>query len=122
MTTTLRPFLSFYGGKWRVAKHYPEPNHGRIVEPFAGSAGYALRYPRKQVLLIDADPIIAGVWRYLIHTTEEEIRSLPTRVESVDDYPSLPQEARWLIGFWLKAIKGNESSRGKHVSHEVIWP
>ena len=34
---TLRPFFSYYGGKWRSAvKHYPAPEFDQIVEPFAG--------------------------------------------------------------------------------------
>lgn len=98
----LRPFFSFYGGKWRAYRKYPEPAHPTIVEPFAGSAGYATRYPDRQVDLYDADEAVAGVWDYLISTDEAEIRRLPLVVEHVDTLPmTVPQEARWLIGFWL---------------------
>ena len=31
----------FYGGKRRLARYYPQPQHRVIVEPFAGSAAYA---------------------------------------------------------------------------------
>ena len=37
--TKLKPFFTYYGGKYRAAPKYPEPVHGSIVEPFAGSAG-----------------------------------------------------------------------------------
>jgi hypothetical protein len=51
-TPRLRPFFGYYGGKWRDAvKHYPPPEHTRIVEPFAASAGYSLRYPDRKVIL-----------------------------------------------------------------------
>src|SRR5262245_39743395 len=62
---TIRPFFGYYGGKWRDAvRNYPPPYHGTIVEPFAGSAGYALRYWDKKVVLYERDPVVAAVWRY----------------------------------------------------------
>jgi len=96
----LRPFFFFYGGKWRIAKKYPTPKHDTIIEPFAGSAAYSVRYPEKKVILYDADPVVFGVWDYLIHVSEEEILNLPNGFDSVDDL-SVPQEAKWLIGFLL---------------------
>lgn len=96
----LRPFFSFYGGKWRAAPHYPTPVYDTIVEPFAGAAGYSMRYAHLNVVLYDADPVIAGIWDYLIHVSEQEILALPTVVSHVDDL-CIAQEARHLIGFWL---------------------
>ena len=99
--TALRPFFSYFGGKWRnSAKLYPKPIHNTLVEPFAGSAGYALRYPAKRVILCDLDPIICGVWRYLISVSADEILSLPDVTDTIDDL-DVGQEAKWLIGFWL---------------------
>lgn len=101
--TQLRPFFGFYGGKWRdTPRYYPEPAHDTIVEPFAGSAGYALRYPDRRVILCDLDPILAGVWRYLIRVKPKEILQIPDveTGQSVDDL-AIPQEARWLVGMWL---------------------
>jgi len=99
----LRPFFGFYGGKWRDApKHYPQPTFDIVVEPFAGSAGYALRYPTKRVVLCEIDPVIAGVWDYLINVSEREILAIPDLPEGcgVDDL-GLCQEASWLVGFWM---------------------
>lgn len=62
----LRPFFNFYGSKWRFARYYSPPEYARLVEPFAGSASYSLHYPERQVELYDVDPVIAGVWAYLI--------------------------------------------------------
>lgn len=101
--TTLKPFFTFYGGKWRSAKRlYPAPKYDTIIEPFAGSAGYSLRYPERRVRLFDTDPVIYGVWNYLINVPASEVLALPDLNEgqSVDDL-NLPQEAKWLIGFWL---------------------
>ena len=103
--TALRPFFTYFGGKWRAAPHYPEPQHGTIIEPFAGSAGYSLRYPDRNIILNDLDPKVAGTWDYIIRAPEAEVRSLPLydgTWEAVDDLP-IPQEARWLIGWWLNA-------------------
>jgi len=99
----LRPFFGYYGGKWRDAiKHYPEPQYGTIVEPFAGSAGFSLRHARRDVILCEVDPVLAEVWRYLIRVEAKEILSIPDLApdESVDDL-DIPQEAKWLVGFWL---------------------
>jgi len=100
---TLRPFFGFYGGKWRDAlKHYPPPAHGVIVEPFAGSAGYSVRYPNRKVILGEKDPVISGVWDYLIHASAQDILAIPDLApgQTVADLP-ICQEARWLVGFWL---------------------
>jgi len=101
--SSMRPMFPFYGSKWNIARYYPEPAPGLVVEPFAGGAGYASFYGCPNVLLVDADPIIAGLWSYLIAATPAEIMALPEMPEagdSVDNY-DLPQEAKWLIGFWL---------------------
>jgi hypothetical protein len=101
--SALRPFFGFYGGKWRDAlKHYPEPLHPTIVEPFAGSAGYSVRYPDRNVILGEKDPVIYGVWHYLINASANEILTIPDLEpgQSANDL-AVSQEARWLVGFWL---------------------
>ena len=104
MMKGLQPFWRYYGGKWLASPRYPAPAYDRIVEPFAGAGGYSLRYPSLSVTLIDRSPQIAGIWRYLIAATEREILRLPDVPEggTVDDL-DVPQEARWLIGFWCNA-------------------
>jgi hypothetical protein len=99
----VRPFFPYYGSKWNIARYYPAPSCETVVEPFAGSAGYATFYDCPKVHLIDKDPIIVGVWNYLLSARAEEILALPEMPEAgdhVDNY-NLPQEAKWLIGFWL---------------------
>ena len=100
----LKPFLSFYGGKWRVAPRYPDPVYDRIIEPFAGGAGYSVRHHEHKVRLYEIDPIIFGVWDYLIHVKASEVLALPTVITHVDDL-KVSAEAKSLIGFWLnKAV------------------
>lgn len=98
----LKPFFPFYGSKWRDARRYPAPCNGVVCEPFAGSAGYATYFSPRAVTLLDVDPIIVGVWSYLTRVTPAEVLALPDLAvgESVDTL-RVPQEAKWLIGFWL---------------------
>ena len=102
----LRPFFTYFGGKWSTAHHYPPPLHKRVVEPFAGSAGYAVRHHSHSVELYDASEIVIGVWQYLITSPPEEIMNLPLDVQHVRDL-DICQEAKWLIGFWFN--HGNAS-------------
>ncbi len=104
----LWPFFTYYGGKWRDAPNYPKPQHETIIEPFAGSAGYALRYPAMCVKLFDADPIICAVWTYLITADPQEVLGLPDVDERGVDALEWPCDgAKWLAGFWLN--KGTAS-------------
>jgi hypothetical protein len=97
----LRPFFTYYGGKYRAAPRYPRPTVNHIIEPFAGSAGYALRYYGRPVTLYDRDPNIVRTWDYLIRTPASEIRRLPSKVLSVDEMRGVPPEAKLLVGWWL---------------------
>lgn len=110
----LKPFFSFYGSKYGLAPRYPAPEHGVVIEPFAGSAGYSLLYHTRQVRLYDADAIICGVWDYLIKAHPSDIYSLPDYIETVDDIKG-PQEVKWLVGFWLERARwypARTASRG----------
>lgn len=117
---SLRPFFPFYGSKWNIARHYPAPRAGRIIEPFAGAAGYSTFHGAADVALFDADPIIAGVWAYLIRSSSAEIMALPELPnvgDCVDDFQHLPQEARWLIGFWLN--RGSASPKKSRTAYSA---
>lgn len=96
------PFFCFYGGKWRAAPHYPPPEHRCVVEPFAGAAGYATRHHERDIILVERDPIIAGLWRYLIGSSASDIRRIPLLREgqTVDDLNVGPNP-RALVGFWV---------------------
>ena len=83
------------GGKWRSAPRYPQPRYQTIIEPFAGSAGYSLRYVDRDVILIDKDEIIAGTWHYLVNVREDEIRWSFRQIEKLlhSFHISAPAEA-----------------------------
>lgn len=108
----LKPFFTYLGGKYRTAHKYPAPRHDVIVEPFAGSAGYAVRNHERQVILVERDEKIAAVWRYLLTASPDEVAALPLVGEgwqTTDDLTHLPPGARYLIGLWLN--KGTASPR-----------
>lgn len=69
---------SYYGSKSRIVKFYPKPKHGTIIEPFAGSARYALKYFENDVLLIDKYPKVINIWKYLQQCSQKDIMSLPS--------------------------------------------
>jgi site-specific DNA-adenine methylase len=70
----------YYGRKKQIARHYPPPMLGTIVEPFAGSAAYSLHGDnwKKNVILTEKDERVAAIWDWLINdATPEEILQMP---------------------------------------------
>lgn len=100
----LAPFLSYYGSKFRAAKRYAEPQYSTIIEPFAGAAGYALNYAHKNVVLVEKDPRLAAIWRFLIGAKAEDILALPLMGldQTVSDLPECDPAGRELIRAWLQ--------------------
>lgn len=118
--------FSYFGAKWRLALKYPEPRYDTIVETHAGSACYASRYAHKNVILCEAYEPVAVLWDYLIHVSEAEILALPDLgAGSVDDFPSLPAGARYLIGFWCNAgvatPRKSMSSMARSATSQMFW-
>ena len=101
---SLAIFFPYFGAKYMRAPHYPAPTRDLIIEPFAGAAGYSVRHYEHDVLLIDASEVICGVWDFLIRASGSEILELPL-LSPGDDVQALviPQEAKWLLGFWCNA-------------------
>lgn len=73
----LSPFFKYFGSKFKAAKMYQPPRHDAIIEPFAGSAGYSLNYPEREVILYDADERVIRIWNYLIRANKDEIMAIP---------------------------------------------
>lgn len=108
----MKPFFSYFGSKYRLAKHYPAPLAGvPVVEPFAGSAAYSVYYDAPEVILYDANPVICGIWDYLIRASVRDISGLPDKIIEHVDEASAPQEAKALIGFWLAKARGAPATR-----------
>lgn len=98
---SLRPFFPYFGSKWSIASEYQRPRHDALVEPFAGSACYALHHHRRNVILVDASEVIAGLWRFLIRARAEEVLSIPDiPIGERSTEQGWCQEWEWLAGFW----------------------
>lgn len=119
----------YYGRKAKLGPLYPAPVEDHVIEPFAGSAAYSLIHRDRQVTLIDKDPVITGIWAYLVQAARRDILALPILApgERIDEshHSWLAPEERWLIGFFInqassvpkktatKRTQWNESSRAR---------
>lgn len=97
----MRPFYKYYGSKYILAKQYGSPRHDLVIEPFAGSACYSLYYNCRNVRLYDIDDEICEIWNYLINCSEQDIKSLPDWIESIEHLNTILQPAQQLIRRWL---------------------
>ena len=91
---------SYYGSKSKIINLYPPPKYGKIIEPFAGSARYALKWFDRDVLLVDKYDKIIKIWTWLQKCTKNDILNLPslTYKQSVDDF-NLSDEEKLFLGF-----------------------
>lgn len=95
--------FSYYGCKTRVVDHYPPPRQDLIIEPFAGSARYALKYWERDVILVDKYKLLVDVWKWLQQCSYDDIIKLPRMEfgEHVDDYKWDCKEQRDFMGFLM---------------------
>lgn len=107
----VRPLFRFFGSKWQLAPHYPEPDYPVIVEPFAGSAGYSTRYYDRTIVLVEKDPKIAAIWRWLIGADPAEILALPLLAPGETIPETIADAPRWFLGFWVTLTAAKPQSR-----------
>ena len=105
MAKPLKPFFRYFGSKWNIIKHYPEPKHKVLIEPFAGSATYSLHYPDKMVRLYDTNPHIVRAWDFLIHAKKKDVLGLklPKKGQDLRQLGLDPGAESW-IGFWIAQV------------------
>lgn len=92
---------SYYGAKTNIIDSYPVPKYDKIIEPFAGTARYALKYFEKEVLLVDKYKVITDIWQWLQKCSPNDILKLPIPGpdQTTDDLTYDCIEAKWLVGF-----------------------
>lgn len=67
----------YFGRKGRLAKLYPTPAYGLIIEPFAGSMAYTLHHRPERAIGIDIDEQVLAVWDHVCGLTLEELVAYP---------------------------------------------
>lgn len=91
----------YYGSKSKIIKYYPQPKFNLIIEPFAGTAQYALEHFENDVILLDKYDVVVRLWKWLQQCSKSDI--LETRrlkfKENVDDFEWDCEERKWLVGF-----------------------
>jgi len=98
--------FSYYGSKSKIVDLYPSPKFGKIIEPFAGSARYALKYFDRDVFLVDKYQVIVDVWHYLQQASETDILKLPKPKigDKISDFKLSDAESK-LMGFWSETAQ-----------------
>ncbi len=81
---SVSPMFSYYGSKSKIVDYYPPPKLGKIIEPFAGSAKYSLKYFDRDVTLIEKNKQIYNIWIFLQSASEKDINQLPRLVKGDD--------------------------------------
>lgn len=93
---------SYYGAKTNIVNYYPKPKHDKIIEPFAGSARYALKYFEKDILLVDKYDVIIDIWKYLQQCSVNDIKGLPHFIkpgQGLNEFKFDCDAAKNLLGF-----------------------
>jgi site-specific DNA-adenine methylase len=57
--------FNYYGSKSKIVDYYPPPKFDKLIEPFAGSARYSLKWWNKQVTICDLNEDVIDVWKWL---------------------------------------------------------
>lgn len=106
--------FSYYGSKSKIIKLYPKPKYDIIIEPFAGTARYALQYNDKQITLNEKYEIIYSIWKWLITkaTKEEILNNRDFYLKQDIRLLQLVQEHKNLIGFCI--------NRGSAQPHNIV--
>ncbi len=92
---------TYFGSKSNIIQHYPPPKYGKIIEPFAGTARYALRFHDRDILLVDKYEVIVDLWNWLKVCPPNDILTLP-RLKAgdlLDEVQFDCEPAKNLIGF-----------------------
>lgn len=111
----MRPFFRHFGGKWLLSRKLSPPKYDHIIEPFAGGAGYSVRYGAGlRVDLYDVDPVTCEIWRWLLNATPAQVLDLPVQpLWDRADVRELGLEpgAEYLIRRWLTMMGSPSNTR-----------
>ena len=93
--------FSYYGSKSKIVDLYPIPQHKIIIEPFAGSAKYAMKYWRNDVILIEKYDVVYRLWKWLQQCSSNDILKLPIlkQGDNLNDFNFDCEEAKIFMGY-----------------------
>jgi len=113
--------ISYYGSKSKLVDLYPEPIHDKIIEPFAGSARYSLKYWNRDILLIDKYEPIIKMWHWLQQATEKDLDNLPVpkKGESLFDFNLSEGEHLFLSFIVSEGVASPRNTVTKRASSRV---
>lgn len=81
----------YYGAKRKYVKRYPKPRYRVCIEPFAGSASYAVHHLIQgnldRIILYEKDPRVVELWQRLLNMTATQIMALeppPAKTKTTD--------------------------------------
>jgi hypothetical protein len=99
------PLFKWFGSKWMASKHYPKPQCDLIVEPFAGSAGYASRHANRPVIICENNPLLIELWEWIIGAaTTDNVLDIPLDLPEGTDIQSigLTRGQQLLLKHWQR--------------------
>lgn len=100
---------------------YPEPKHDKLIEPFAGSARYALKYWERDVILCDQNPTVINLWKFLQTCSKTDLDGLPIlkQGDKLSDY-NLSNDERNFLGFVVsEGVSSPRNTVTKRASSKV---
>lgn len=115
--------FSYYGSKSKIVDLYPPPKHNKIIEPFAGSARYSLKYWKNDVLLVDKYEPLIKLWKWLQNANENDIDNLPVlkKGEKLSDY-NLSEGERLFLSFCVsEATTSGRNTVTERASTKVAY-
>lgn len=113
--------FSYYGSKSKIVDCYPPPKYGKIIEPFAGSARYSLKWFDRDITIVDKYDVVIEVWRFLQQASKQDILSflkldLKYRLSDIVEKNSIEWK---FLGFLTQAGQGSPAdTRTKMSSFE----
>ncbi len=91
--------ITYYGSKSKLIHLYPPPRFDKIIEPFAGSARYALKYFERDILLVDKYGVIIKIWKWLQKCSPADITGLPKLTKGLKiDSLNISEDERLFLG------------------------
>lgn len=91
--------FTYYGSKSKIIHLYPRPKFNTIIEPFAGSARYALKYFDRDILLVDKYEVVTKIWKWLQQCSEKDILGLPKLTKGLKiDSLNISEDERLFLG------------------------